>query len=222
MDEKETSSVRRAVIVCGLMIVSALGAWSPARAAKAVPIRYLNEKKLWVLETERTSYVLGVNERGELQQIYWGGRLLRDEDLAAAKLQPEHASFDSPETMTNLEYPAWGARQYNEPCLKLTRADGDRDVVLKYASHEIHGDALVIYLKDIQDDVFVKLSYRVYPHDDIIRKQAEIQNRTQQALTLESAQSGVWSVPQGEGYRLSYLTGRWAGETQLTRVPVHQ
>jgi len=223
MDGKRISLLGQAVIVSGMMMVSALGVWMPGRAADAAPIRYLSEKKLWILETERTSYVLGVNdERGELQQIYWGGRLLRDEDLVAVRMRPEHASFDSPETMTNLEYPAWGARQYNEPCLKLTRADGDRDVVLKYASHEIHGDALEIYLKDIQDDVFVKLSYRVSPHDDIIRKQAEIQNRTKQAITLESVQSGVWSVPQGEGYRLSYLTGRWAGETQLTRVPIHQ
>jgi alpha-galactosidase len=37
---------------------------------------------------------------------------------------------------------------------------------------------------------------------------------------VESAQSGVWYVPQGEGYRVSYLTGRWAGETQLQRDPV--
>jgi alpha-galactosidase len=193
-----------------------------ARAADAAPVRYLAEKKIWILETEGTSYVLGINERGELQQVYWGATLLRDDDLTAARMDPEHASFDSPETMTNLEYPAWGGRQYLEPCLKVTRADGDRDVVLKYTSYEIHGENLEIFLKDIQDDVCVKLEYRVYPHDDIIRKQTEIQNRTRQTLALESAQSGVWAMPQGAGYRLSYLAGRWAGETQLTRVPVHQ
>ena len=27
-------------------------------------------------------------------------------------------------------------------------------------------------------------------------------------------------MPAGEGYRLTYLTGRWAGETQLTREPI--
>ena len=39
-------------------------------------------------------------------------------------------------------------------------------------------------------------------------------------MVVESAQSGVWYVPAGEGYRLSYLTGRWAGETQLHREPI--
>ena len=40
-------------------------------------------------------------------------------------------------------------------------------------------------------------------------------------MTIESAQSGVWYVPAGEGYRLTYLTGRWAGENQIVQEPVH-
>ena len=28
-------------------------------------------------------------------------------------------------------------------------------------------------------------------------------------------------MPPGEGYRLSYLTGRWAGETQLIQEDIH-
>ncbi len=136
-------------------------------------------------------------------------------------LSPGHASFESQETMSNLEYPGWGGRYYNEPALKVTLASGVRDLVLKYASHEIRGDTLEIRLKDIQYDLFVKLTYKVFPKEDIIRKQAEIENRTPQVVTVESAQSGVWYVPAGEGYRLTYLTGRWAGENQLVQEPIH-
>jgi alpha-galactosidase len=186
------------------------------------PVRYFPDLKLWVLETERSSYVLGVNELNELQQVYWGAKLTHDQDLMPARSGREHASFDSSETMTALEYPGWGGREYNEPCLKVTLADGVRDLVLKYVSHEIHQEVLVIRLKDIQYDLFVNLAYRVFPGEDIIRKQAEIENRTTQAVTVESAQSGAWHVPQGDGYRLSYLAGRWAGETQLIREPIHQ
>ena len=185
------------------------------------PVRYLPDLKVWVLNTDRTSYVIGVNERNELQNIYWGEKLLRDGDLTAAHSRPEHASFDSPETMTNIEYPGWGARYYNEPSLKVTLADGDRDLVLHYVSHEIQGDTLIIRLKDIQYDLFVNLTYKVFPQEDIIRKQAEIENRTPQVVTVESAQSGAWTVPSGEGSRLTYLTGRWAGETQVIREPIN-
>ncbi|MBZ5565966.1 MAG: alpha-galactosidase [Acidobacteriia bacterium] len=189
-------------------------------AGNGAPVRYLPDLKVWVLDTARTSYIIGVNERNELQNLYWGEKLVSDHDFFAAHSRPEHASFDSSETMTNNEYPGWGGKYYNEPSLKLTLADGDRDLVLKYASQEIHANRLVIRLKDIQYDLFVNLTYTVFAQEDIIRKQAEIQNRTSQVVTVESAQSGVWYVPRGEGYRLTYLTGRWAGETQLTREPI--
>ncbi len=185
------------------------------------PVRHVADLRLWVLSTERTSYVMGLNERDELQTLYWGEKLGSDHDLSAAHSRGEHASFDSPETMTNLEYPGWGGRYYNEPALKVTLASGVRDLVLKYVSQEIRGDTLEIRLKDIQYDLFVKLTYKVFPKEDIIRKQAEIENRTPQVVTVESAQSGAWYVPAGEGYRLTYLTGRWAGETQLIREPIH-
>ncbi len=210
------------VLLAVLSMVSCVVLANPAKAADAVPIRYLADRKLWVLETDRTTYVVGLNQGDQLQEVHWGGKVARDADWTAVQWGHEHASFDSPETMTRLEYPGWGGREYNEPCLKVTLADGVRDLVLKYVSHEVHGEELVIRLKDIQYDLFVNLSYRVFPSEDIIRKQAEIENRTSQVVTVESAQSGVWFVPQGAGYRLSYLAGRWAGETQLIREPLHQ
>src|SRR6185437_15478618 len=40
--------------------------------------------------------------------------------------------------------------------------------------------------------------------------------------TVESAESATWYMPPGDGYRLSYLSGRWAAETQLNREPIHE
>ena len=147
-------------------------------AMDSAPVRYLAPLRVWVLMTGRTSYVMGLNERDELQTLYWGEKLGSDQDLFAARLNPGHASFESQETMSNLEYPGWGGRYYNEPALKVTLASGVRDLVLKYTSHEIRGDTLEIRLKDIQYDLFVKLTYKVFPKEDIIRKQAEIENHT--------------------------------------------
>ncbi|MCL4402351.1 MAG: alpha-galactosidase, partial [Acidobacteria bacterium] len=183
-------------------------------------VRYLEAKKRWVLETARTTYAMGVNELGGVQHLYWGGRLTRDEDLRPARSANAYA-FESREGMTNEEYPGWGGMRYAEPCLKITLPDGVRDLVLKYVSHQVRGNTLDIRLKDIRYDLFVTLRYTVFPRHDIIRRQAVIENRTAGPVTLESAQSAVWYVPVGTGYRLSYLHGRWAGETQLEREPVH-
>ena len=201
-------------------ILSPVGARGQGTLASAT-VRYVPALRIWVLSTEQTTYALGLNEHDELQSVYWGGRLASDHDLSQARLRPEHASFDSSETMSNLEYPGWGGRYYNEPALKVTLASGVRDLVLKFASQEIRGDTLEIRLKDIEYELSVRLLYKVFPKEDIIRKQAIIENHTPQVVTLESAQSGVWYVPAGEGYRLTYLTGRWAGETQVVREPIN-
>lgn len=191
-------------------------------AAHAAPIRHLPDAKLWMLQTKRTLYVIGLNERAEPQNVYWGPKLSRPEQLGPARAGRQHSGFDSSETATNGEYQAWGARLGSEPTLKATFADGGRGVVLKYVSHQLKGDELDIRLKDIKEELYVILNYRVFPKQDIIRKRAVVENRTGKTVALESVQSGVWYVPRGEGYRLSYLAGRWAGETQLTRVPIQQ
>ncbi len=182
-------------------------------------IRFVTAPKLWILDTGVSTYILGINEQNALQNVYWGDRLYRDADLAPAHTMPEHASFDSRETMTNEEYPGWGGIRFNEPCLKVTLADGTRDLVLTYVSHEIRGDTLEIHTRDIRYALAVDLVYRVYPRYGIIEKHSIIRNQTTQPIVVESAQSGVWYVPAGEGYRLTHLTGRWAGETQLHRNP---
>lgn len=191
-----------------------------AAHAQAQPVRWLPEPRLWVLETAHTSYVLGINELNAVQHLYWGGKLTRPEDFAPAHTAADYA-FESREGMTAEEYPGWGGMRYDEPCLKVTLETGVRDLVLKYVSHRVSADTLDIVLKDIQYPLEVTLSYRVYPAADIVRKSASIRNGTSTPVTLESVQAGVWRVPPGEGYRLTYLTGRWAGETQVTREPVH-
>jgi len=183
------------------------------------PVRYLADKKLFVLDTANASYVFGVNERNQLQHVYWGKKLWRDADLAPAHAAPEWASFDGSASTTPGEYPGWGSNMYTEPSLKVIFNDGNRDLVLAYVSHEIHGDALTGVTKDNQYNLVVTLHYQVHP--GIIEKHASIENKTAQPITIESAQTGVWYAPPGDGYRLSYLNGRWAGETQLVQEEIH-
>jgi alpha-galactosidase len=195
---------------------------SVARAAPSDPsVRYLPASKVWILETDHTSYVVGVNEQNTLQNLYWGKKITRDQDFSPEEVKAEVA-FGSRLGLMREEYPGWGGMRYDEPCLKVTLDDGTRDLVLKYVSYEVHGDTLQIRLKDIQYDLFVTLTYQVFPRFDVIRKQTLIANRTKQSLVVESAQSGVWYVPPGVGYRLTSLPGRWAAENQVTQEPIYQ
>jgi len=83
-------------------------------------------------------------------------------------------------------------------------------------------NSLDITLKDIRDDIQVVLHYRVYPDHGILERSATILNKTAKPLMVESAQSATWNLPAGEGYQLTYLTGRWAAETQVNHEAIHQ
>lgn len=184
-------------------------------------IRFDGAKKLFVLQSGPISYVMGINQRGELQHIYWGGAIPRAEDFQAAKVFPEWASFDLSSTTTPQEYAGWGAGLFSEPALKVTFSDGNRDLVLHYDSHKVAGDTLTVTLKDITRPISVILAYTIYPDTGILKRQATIENRGKAQLTLESAQAATWTLPENEHYRLRTLTGRWAGEWQIQQTAIH-
>jgi alpha-galactosidase len=188
----------------------------------AQSIQYSADRKLWLLTTRQSSYAMGVGADGALRNLYWGAPLWRIDDLNTPAPRRDLSSFDPRQMLENEEYPGWGGPRYYEPALKISRADGDRDLVLKYASHRLQGDQLDIVLKDIRDPVDVTLHYRVYPDYGVIRRNASVHNGTAQPITLDSAQSAAWYLPPGEGYQLTYLSGRWAAETQVNHEPIHE
>jgi len=188
----------------------------------AQAIQYIESRKIWLLSAGQTSYAMGVAGDGALRHLYWGAPLWRADDLQAPAPRRDISSFDPRQMLEAEEYPGWGGPRYYEPALKIARENGDRDVVLRYVSHRIQQNDLDIVVKDIRDDIEVTLHYRVYPEQGILRRSATIRNGTPKPLTLESAQSATWNLPPGEGYQLSYLSGRWAAETQLNHEPIHE
>ena len=203
----------RAVATFLLVLIFVPCVLSPLTNA-ATPITFDEKQRLWVLQSGEATYAFGVNERGELQHLYWGKRI-GAQDLTKAHSLPEWASFDLSTTTTPQEYPGWGAGLYVEPALKATFANGNRNVVLHYVDQKLEANNLEITLKDEISALFVHLHYRVYPDSGILERSAQIENRTSEEVTLESAQSASWTLPGDGSYRLHYLTGRWAGEWQL-------
>ena len=160
--------------------------------------------------------MFGVNARGELQQLYWGGRLGATDSIPQAAPLPEWASFDRSHTNTPQEYAGWGAGLFNEPVLKVSFADGNRDVALCYENHTAVADGFAVVLRDIQRKIQVTLHYAIDPESGILARSATIENREAEPVTVEQAAAVAWALPAGH-YRLNYLTGRWAGEWSLNQ-----
>ncbi|MDI7247783.1 MAG: alpha-galactosidase [Bacillota bacterium] len=188
-------------------------------------IRRLGDENTWVLETELTAYVLGVDKQGGLQHLYWGDRLPLDRDYPRPTLALFDSPFESPRSIVYEEYPAWGGIKFTEPCLKVCHADGVRTSALVYDFSEMSEGAipeLVIGLKDSQYGLVIRLHYKLYEEFDIIERYAEVANDGARAVIIEQILSAAWAFPKGTGYRLTYLAGRWGAETQVRRLSLEQ
>ena len=115
-----------------------------AQAQAADAIRYNATDKVFRIDAAGVTYAFGVNERSELQPIYWGQRLGANDAIAPAHIVMDVASFDLTQTTTPQEFPGWGSELYVEPSLKVTFPDGNRDLVLHYVSHTINGSVLEV------------------------------------------------------------------------------
>ena len=169
----------------------------PSALAQPPAITYDSASKTFRLDAASVSYIFGINERNELQSLYWGHRLAPSDHVPAAHSLPERASFDLSQTTTPQEFAGWGSELYTEPALKITFPDGNRDLVLHYVSHSIDANTLTVILRDISREVFVTLRYTIDPDTGILGRSATIDNRTSANLTIEQAAAASWNLPSG-------------------------
>ncbi|MFF2481694.1 alpha-galactosidase [Paenibacillus sp. NPDC058071] len=178
-------------------------------------IKYWDKFNLFELRTENTSYLFGVNERGTLQHIYWGSPV-QAEECASLLQARSHSSFDMAVDRETEEYGGWGGAGYAEPGLKASFADGVRDLRLVYAGYEIEdGRKLMVRLADEHYALHVEVHYTIVPDYDLIERQVKVTNGEEQPVRIEQIMSALWSIGELPDYRLTHVTGRWAGEYQL-------
>ena len=210
-----TSRAVFAFLTCGMTLL-------PCAHALQTPAAPEGAGKVFRLDGGNMTYAFGVNDRGELQQLYWGGRIAASDPIPVAHSPLEWASFDSSYNNTRQEYAGWGAGLYMEPALKVTFADGVRDLVLHYAaSSQPDPQTIEVTLKDISRAVTVTLHYKIDGENGILTRSASIENGEKQPIVIEQAAAAAYSLPPAH-YTLNYLSGRWAGEWTLNQEPIRQ
>lgn len=178
-------------------------------------------QRVFRLDGGDVTYVAGVNDAGQLQTVYWGKRLPAAQEFAPPKPGQGSSSFDMPSNTTSQEFIGWGGGLYVEPDLKVTFPDGNRDLVLKYQFHRVIVDGFDVVMKDISREVYVTVQYRMDRETGIVRRSAEVSNRTGTPFLIEQVAGGTYNLPRALNYRLHYVTGRWAAEWDLQQQPVH-
>lgn len=187
----------------------------------AASVQFHQNTNIFRFDGGDITYVLGINALGQIQTIYWGKRLPLNEHFPPPHAASGASSFDMPVNTTPQEYTGWGGALYVEPDLKITFPDGNRDLVLRYVSHKLTDSGADLLMKDISREVYVTLQYRIDTKSGILRRSADIENRTKLPFTIEEVAAGTWNLPRGTDYRLHYVTGRWAGEWNLQQQLIH-
>ncbi len=178
----------------------------------------LHSDPLYILETAHTAYAFGLNPAGKLVHSYWGKRLPHAEDYPPPPSPQGWSAFDDTEHLTPEEFVPYGGKNYTDPDILVSFADGVRDLVLVFEKAEILPGKipqLRITLRDAQYPLCLTLDYRLYEELDLIERSTSLHNLGSQEITVTRCFSAVWHLPPGIHYHLSHLTGRWFDEFHL-------
>ena len=208
-------------------------------------VTFNEEKKIFRLDTEKSTYVMGVSPEGFLEHIYYGDRLFMEADNYLLRMEepPYTPSVNKREKSAFLdffpmEYPTGGIGDYRESCLNIRNAAGNMGCELHYTGHEIYkgkkglkglpasfatedeAETLEITLKDADLDLEVVLSYTAFEKENVITRSVRVQNQGKEDLRIEKILSACLDM-DNENFSMLSLHGTWARERHIQTGELH-
>lgn len=209
-----------------------------------MPVIYNEEQKIFVLNTQNTTYAIGIVDESYLCHVYYGKRLhttdlrylLKEEDApyVPSKNQREKNSFLD---MAYMEYPETGMGDYRESAFCMKDMDGYRASELCYEKYEIAEgkpsltglpstwgakdtcSTLKLYCRDQLTGVRVCLQYTAFEDVDAITRSVVVENQGTKSVYLEKVLSACLDL-EDRDYEMIGLFGSWARERHMQRRPL--
>lgn len=172
------------------------------------------------ISTGETDLIFQVGPNGRLYQSYLGAKLLNESDLEHFSAFV-HGSMDGSVSDRGWEvYPGSGMEDYFEPVLALTHNDGNMTTLLKYVSSaqqkiDDNVSETVITLKDEVYPVEVKLYYRAFGRENVIKTWSEIRHQEKKPVQMFRYASAMLYFEQPR-YFLTEFSGDWAREAIMS------
>ena len=201
-------------------------------------IYFDEEKKIFKLDTENTSDLIGLTGEGYVGHIYYGKKLLRTggryllrTEKSPSVLKREKSSFLDTFPM---EYPTCGVGDYRESCLDVMNPMGQTGCEFFYRSHEViegkpalkglpasfgkagETETLFIHCEDPVLGLWVTLSYSVFMKEDVITRSVKIENKSTSTLVLDKVYSACLDMDNRD-FEMVSLAGSWGRERRIQR-----
>lgn len=203
---------------------------------------FVNEsQRLFHLQTAASSYIFQILADGSAGQLYYGPRLpqqtsypnltIREERDATSALSEEMPDFQR--ELLKQEYSGPGRGDYRPRAFQLTYPNGSTTSEFEYQGYQItpgkdrltdlpasFGDpatatTLTVTFKDRGHDLFLTLTYAVFPTSNVITRSTRLSNQGP-TVTIDQVASAQLDLPDAD-YDLLSFPGSWARERHLNR-----
>lgn len=211
-------------------------------------IRFDSKSKTFTMHTSKSTYQIKIDDQNVLLHTYFGSRT--DESDFSYRIVPDDHGFCSQPAENAWdrtysldfypqEYSVHGNGDFRIKALRAGLSDGVPALDLRYDSHRItdgkYGlpglpaffagkedsvQTLEIILKDLYEEVYVRLLYGVFEEKNIITRAAIIENRGENPLKIRRAMSMELDLMDGEKELISF-PGKHTGERQFDRRTLH-
>ena len=202
--------------------------------------------KVFILNTNNTTYAFRVMETGQLEHLYYG-RLIHEDEPSVLN---EKRAFAPGNTVTyNAEHPeltledvrletsAIGKGDFREPMVEVICADGSSSLDFVYQSHKIidgkpelkglpssydedgNVQTIEITLKDKNHGFNLVLSYSVFEECDVITRSARFINSSEEQVKLTRMLSMILDYDK-PSMKVTSFHGSWTREMNKSEVVV--
>lgn len=166
--------------------------------------------KIFVIETENTHYVIGIDNVGFNRHVYWGKKCdVNDYEIDYNYGENAHNTVLDEITQ---EYTVFGSTMYRGCALKANFADGCREIDLKYTGYEQNENTLSLNFSDTYYPLAVTLNYEAVDGLDIITRWTTLKNTGSENISFEKLFSAEFTLPSKNAYRFKNTNGSWGGE----------
>ena len=205
-------------------------------------IQFIEQEKLFHLQTKTSSYVMRILPSGHLAHVYYG-KMMQNVDNYT-QLEPKFAVevgsqviYDETDKTFNLnlaqlEISTFGKGDFRDPMFHFRLSDGSRVTDFKYASHEFlpskphfeglpetfdtkndASESLKITVTDAIADLTIEMYYTVFSDLDILTRRCAILNG-KSLVTIEKAMSMNLDFSDHD-FELISLDGAWIRERHI-------
>lgn len=174
------------------------------------------KNNIFVLETENTHYVIGVDRHGNNRQVHWGKKCNIDDYFIFGNDWGDENSNHTYLDEMKQECTVFGSTMYRDCVLKATFADGCREINPKFVKGEINGNTLCLTFADKLYSLGYDLNYTLFDNTDIISRNVTVRNTGNEPIILERLKSAEFTLPGINPYKIKNTNGAWGAEFMQT------